>query len=1076
MTNIAEPIAPTPDRAPATAANQHLPARSQSARGRHGVRVQAALVVGDVDDPLEAEADQIASSVVEALRGDAAGPPVAIATATTRIRRAPVRAGEIRSLRPSPPTSSPSTRISRNPDRPAGIGRNGGSLEPTLADRVHRASGGVGLPAGLRERLEPRLGADLSGVRIQRSSALAPALNARAFTYGSSIHFAPGEYDPSSSSGVRLIAHEVAHTIQQGAVPALGGAVAPTSQRAVRRVVQREYDTLGSMGKARVDVEADNTYARKIKELEKKMGPAISREPAAHEILDEILVMLRRMVEAWAKATGTPLDAALTSELSFKGSERYYGAFLKTAATINAVFADTASAPLRTKLHLVYNAARNNSLSKYLEVAALELEQVLATGAATPQTVNVSSTPLRAGDWSGAAKQVAAPGFAAASGLQPTLEADGGKRQKSIGAIAESRKWTMATGSKETVFAPDEFSPVMGFSPAVDDAGKSRIGGQNSGLSMDEQRTLKGRDVPDLTADELAQLATTESVKGRAATLADPTTRGTSTTKVEWEQGREYYSVVVNSAVDKAAAKVRARLEAGISGSTDLILHAAQNLGLSMEKQRKLRLALIGWMLSNRDHTFYEIMEASKSYGLPFVSSPAEPGREYEEPENFWPMDVAKIGLLLPEKRFPRYFLTPEYKNQLAAGLAGKGKDADDVRTYLHVLNVPKPVLARLDEHDLAQVSALSDVIGAKGAKMQLRNVANTDAAIAATRHNELRLRRLREHPAYKYLARTHPAHAEAILNGLLASNVAAEVVPTYRNPAVRIQADELIAAGVPEVHVSGLAERAVLDLNRFSATVRGTAFGAGDAARAGNEAALSTLWADPLFVGLRRTYGDVWGKRVLPALIAHHHGADVRLGTSELVVRDDERIVRIEKIAELECTSGRWFSWGPLDYLHRFAAASSIFHHALSAGHSPQGYGLYVSDKSKGSQGYGKDPGCGIAVVDLDNVPTIRKGSGEQRRRLAAMTWNGAAMAVESLYKPENYAEMLLIYQGEGGEFMWARLTTSRGVRVTTDLARLDAHDVRAAYDGVTGPAARANMKVQATSQGVDTAAWPVP
>ena len=49
---------------------------------------------------------------------------------------------------------------------------------------------------------------------------------------------------------------------------------------------------------------------------------------------------------------------------------------------------------------------------------------------------------------------------------------------------------------------------------------------------------------------------------------------------IGWEQGGAYFDVVPNSDVDKAAGDIHARLEAGISGSTDLMLHTAQEIGL----------------------------------------------------------------------------------------------------------------------------------------------------------------------------------------------------------------------------------------------------------------------------------------------------------------------------------------------------------------------------------------------------------------------------------------------------------------------------------------------------------------
>jgi hypothetical protein len=85
---------------------------------------------------------------------------------------------------------------------------------------VERAAGtsGHALPAPLRERFESSLGADLSAVRVHTgddSAAAAGAVGARAYTIGNDIYFASGEYDPGSAAGQHLLAHEVAHTVQQ---------------------------------------------------------------------------------------------------------------------------------------------------------------------------------------------------------------------------------------------------------------------------------------------------------------------------------------------------------------------------------------------------------------------------------------------------------------------------------------------------------------------------------------------------------------------------------------------------------------------------------------------------------------------------------------------------------------------------------------------------------------------------------------------------------------------------------------------------------------------------------------------
>lgn len=88
-----------------------------------------------------------------------------------------------------------------------------------------------GEPLGPADRafFETRLGRHLDAVRVHHDAAagrLAAAVGARAFTVGSDVVFGSGEYAPSSPAGRRLLAHELAHVVQQ--------------QSGGRRVLQRQ--------------------------------------------------------------------------------------------------------------------------------------------------------------------------------------------------------------------------------------------------------------------------------------------------------------------------------------------------------------------------------------------------------------------------------------------------------------------------------------------------------------------------------------------------------------------------------------------------------------------------------------------------------------------------------------------------------------------------------------------------------------------------------------------------------------------------------------------------------------------
>jgi hypothetical protein len=79
-------------------------------------------------------------------------------------------------------------------------------------------SGGQSMDSGVRTQMESAFGADFSGVRVHNDAGadtLSQTLNARAFTTGQDIFFRQNEYNPGSSSGRELLAHELTHVAQQ---------------------------------------------------------------------------------------------------------------------------------------------------------------------------------------------------------------------------------------------------------------------------------------------------------------------------------------------------------------------------------------------------------------------------------------------------------------------------------------------------------------------------------------------------------------------------------------------------------------------------------------------------------------------------------------------------------------------------------------------------------------------------------------------------------------------------------------------------------------------------------------------
>ena len=92
------------------------------------------------------------------------------------------------------------------------------------------SSPGQPLDAATRSFFEPRFGHDFGQVRIHtdtKAAESARTVNALAYTSGSDVVFATGQYDPVTATGKRLLAHELTHVIQQEST----GSLFPATQR-----------------------------------------------------------------------------------------------------------------------------------------------------------------------------------------------------------------------------------------------------------------------------------------------------------------------------------------------------------------------------------------------------------------------------------------------------------------------------------------------------------------------------------------------------------------------------------------------------------------------------------------------------------------------------------------------------------------------------------------------------------------------------------------------------------------------------------------------------------------------------
>ena len=175
--------------------------------------IQPKLEVNDPNDRYEVEADRVADQVMRMSAGNLSTQP------TNGWNRHATIAPKLQ-LKCAACGSEDETAM-----RSHHVESAAPQVTPTIERNIHRMQGGgKPLDDNTRTFFEQRIGADFSGVRIHTdTNAIQTSrdINARAFTTGNNIAFNSGEYNPTTTSGKHLLAHELTHTIQQNGAQTL---------------------------------------------------------------------------------------------------------------------------------------------------------------------------------------------------------------------------------------------------------------------------------------------------------------------------------------------------------------------------------------------------------------------------------------------------------------------------------------------------------------------------------------------------------------------------------------------------------------------------------------------------------------------------------------------------------------------------------------------------------------------------------------------------------------------------------------------------------------------------------------
>jgi Domain of unknown function (DUF4157) len=185
--------------------------------------IQPKLAISQPGDAYEQEADRVADQVIRMPTSPSA------VTDQASVQRQTLAEEEVAQMGTVTAAITPCSQhapeeddeiqtkalVQRAPSDPLVSFEPGADFESRLS-----TSSGSPLPASTRAFMEPRFGADFSGVLLHtdgEAAQLNRAVSAQAFTHGQDIYLGEGTNNLESSTGKQLLAHELTHTMQQGA-------------------------------------------------------------------------------------------------------------------------------------------------------------------------------------------------------------------------------------------------------------------------------------------------------------------------------------------------------------------------------------------------------------------------------------------------------------------------------------------------------------------------------------------------------------------------------------------------------------------------------------------------------------------------------------------------------------------------------------------------------------------------------------------------------------------------------------------------------------------------------------------
>jgi len=590
-------------------------------------RIQAKLSVGAAGDKYEQEADRVARQVMNTItptppnqtqrqedleeeQGEGNVQRMALPRPTRPI------AASISRLQRSTTTSSQSDLQRDSEAQPDP--RDGFDASSDVEHRIASSSGGGNpLPGETRSFMESRFGSNFGGVRIHtgpESNQLNRSLSAQAFTHGRNIYFGEGKYNPGTSSGKSLLAHELTHVVQQGGAGPSGPVQrTPSNEGVIQRFSLIEWVKSKFSKKKDDDKDKDKDKDKDADKDKPKEGDK-DKQPAPNEQLTDAIDYERRLGQ-FAYRHGKANTAAQT--------------MLTKMVSVFVKDFDENDEAHQQKLADTIGGDRKNSAGQ--------------VGKSVEATLGVYK------------------GGTLRERLTALMNAMFGPFKKYITTAMQGSKWDEMKDKGLNVDKLKRRKRQMRFNPAAKD------------LYRDPGNPLDRKNLKSWVHTGSTRTANAEGERGSGRTLQDLEDQGVglsdrerefqfpgqkagdvSGEKVKWEEGGSYWKMHENNKwVKQVQNSLNMPVIAGPSGTMIRMFQIWEYLSKPVDAA-DWRLAVLGWMLSSNDHSFHEMMMTAADFGLPY----AQGHRAYMDikPLTVWELrqNVAKKNLFPHELAFQR--------------------------------------------------------------------------------------------------------------------------------------------------------------------------------------------------------------------------------------------------------------------------------------------------------------------------------------------------------------------------------------------------------------------------------------